>query len=107
MLELMKKDSKLFVRDFRGVERRYLTGEKKIEADDLIREPSELSTVALMSSSLQWLEREIKQKIALDDQCQMQEVRKGGEKNFYSLFFLKWKIVVCECSSQLSSVDQT
>jgi hypothetical protein len=60
VLELLAKDGQTFARDFRGIERRYLEGEKKVEADDLIRQPEELAAVALLSSSLNWLSGQIR-----------------------------------------------
>lgn len=70
----MKKDAHSFVRDFRGVERRYLVGEKKVEADDLISNPSDLSAVALLANSLEWLKTEIANKVMLDEDKSMSEM---------------------------------
>jgi hypothetical protein len=55
VLELLDKDDVTFARDFRSIERRYLEGEKMVEADDLVREPAELAGVSLLASSLAWL----------------------------------------------------
>ncbi len=55
VLELLEKDDHSFSRDFRSIERRYLEGEKMVEADDLVREASELAGVSLLASSLAWL----------------------------------------------------
>ncbi len=72
VLELMRKDDgNSFGRDFRGVERRYLVGEKRVEAGDLIRNHTDLSAVALLASSLDWLQKEISSKILLDEDKKM------------------------------------
>ena len=59
VLEMMAKDPQTFGRDFRAIERRYLEGGKTVGADDVIREPSELTSVALLGSSLDWLKHGI------------------------------------------------
>ena len=46
------RDIQVFNRDFKGIERRYLLGSKPVEADDLIKDATDLAAIALLTDAV-------------------------------------------------------